>query len=121
MSFDYAPMVATARRLIDRFGTDATLVQFGGGDATNPARPWEGAGASASTVQVRVVLDDYGVMERAVTGIADRDRKVLMEPGVAVPGTGDDLVVDGTVYDVVSVKETAPGGVPLLYTVQARA
>ena len=121
MRYEYPPFVATSRRLIDKFGMDAQLVQFASGGPIDPDRPWGGATATASAVPVRVVMQKYTTLERNLTSIADRDRKVLMAPGDAVPGTGDDLVIDALAYDVISVEEEAPGGVPLLYTLQVRA
>jgi hypothetical protein len=70
-----------------------------------------------------VVVTSYRAEEVDGTLVQRRDRKVLMAADVAVePSTSDALVIDGRVFQIVSVDplQPAPGGVTVMYTVQAR-
>lgn len=94
----------------------ATLRRTTGG----PATPWAADAETVTDYPVAVVVGSYrqGLIDGE--NIQARDRKVMMEAGVA-PTTDDRLIVSGTEYAILAVTPLSPGGVDLTYTLQCRA
>ena len=89
--------------------------------APDSDRPWDVTGGSPVDFTVNVILDDYNRTEVDGTTVQRSDKKVLVDAATVVPSTADLLVVNGQVMQIVSVKTINPGGVALMYEVQARA
>lgn len=116
-SFDYSRSQQTATRLIDRFGSAATLKRP---NSSGPAyAPVEGTPTSYA---VTVVVDTYRNSEVDGTRVLATDKKVLMAKGALAiePATSDTLVIGGVDHAIVEVRPLNPGGSVILYEVQAR-
>jgi hypothetical protein len=67
-------------------------------------------------------LQTSGAGERffAGTQVLAQDKFVTLEALAATPRTGDQLIIGGTVYNIVVVVPVEPGGVSLMYKVMVR-
>lgn len=116
MSYNYAPLRATADRLIGRFGVPAVLHRPGGlDDTTYP--PVQLPGTSEPCTIVR---DTYSAVERAGTLIEEGDVKLLIAVTATPPTTADRIEVQGVTYHLQSVDPIQPGPDVLLYQARAR-
>lgn len=118
-TFDYADLRDnTAAPLLAEFGQAAVLRRptVGSGPARNP-----GVGAPTD-YDCTLVVDTYRNFERDGTRIKAGDKKVLLSTeGLTVaPLTSDQLVIAGEVHSIVNVEPLSPGGVVVMWTVQAR-
>lgn len=125
MAFAYAPLAATARRLIDSFGQPVTLTRRTAGTFD----PVTGAvtGAADETQAAVAVLLDFTAAESGQamtegTQVRQGDKKML----IAAEGliwAPDELtkVTDaaGTVWGISNMKTLSPAGTPLVYTARA--
>ena len=124
--FDYAKMQATAERLLDRFGFEATLIQrTQGGTRMRPGAATETR--TAVTVvddDIRTSLSDTAPLphEREGGGLSitstERIVTVSTSAGVA-PEIGDTLEFPAGSFTVKNVAPYAPGGVTMFYSVTA--
>ncbi len=118
MSFNYAKTAATADRLIGRFGASATFQQITVG-AYDPNTGT--AGNTVTSVPVQAVVLPYG--QRFIDGatILQGDLQAFLSVvGVSVPKAGDQLLWQGKTYQIISVKDTAPAGLSVIYELQVR-
>lgn len=118
-AFNYAKPLATANRLIARYGMAGVLRRAGAttGPVHNPT-----PGASVDHPVVFVTLGYEGA-EIDGTRILATDKKILLAVGslTITPATSDLLVeATGSPYKVVDVAPLAPGGTTVLYQIQAR-
>lgn len=116
-TFDYAKTAETAERLITRFGTAAAIVRSTStGDAWSPT-------ITDTDYACEVVVTNYAQSAIDGTLIHQNDRKVLLSTkGLTItPTDGDKITVAGLTFEIVSLKPLAPGGVNVLWEVQARA
>lgn len=116
-SFDYSRSQQTATRLIDRFGSAATLKRP---NSSGPAyAPVEGTPTSYA---VTVVVNDYRNAEIDGTRVQSGDKKVTIAKGsLAIePTTSDTLVIGGVDHAIVEVRPLNPGGTVVLWTLQVR-
>ena len=67
-----------------------------------------------------VVLSHYSARERDETSIAAADVKVLASAMDIDPTSADTLVVNGVDYEIVEATPVQPGGVVLMWEIQAR-
>ena len=88
--------------------------------ACSQATPWATPGAD-ETFNLTGNVMSYSRMEIDGTTILATDRKVMVSALGERPTTADRLRIAGEDYAIVSVMDEAPQGVPLYYTVQARA
>lgn len=118
MSDLYDELASTATELLAEFGMPVTIVHKGvavynvvSGKNTSPETSEEGIGMEL----------DYSSGELNAL-VLSTDRKIMLAPGgIAVqPKKGDKVVIDGVTYAIENVKRTAPGGVVVLYELQAR-
>lgn len=116
VSFNYPGTAATATRLLDRFGAPATLKR------TGPATYDPATGTtSGSVTSLPTVAAVFAYAAKYIDGtlIKQGDQQAYCAPGVA-PTQGDVLTWQGVDYTVISVKATAPAGVPVLFEAQIR-
>jgi hypothetical protein len=120
MAIDYAAIRAGADQDIAEAGFAAVLRKPGvtTGDAWDPT--------PGTPVPYPVVLVETAFDERLIDGsrVKAEDRRFLMSVGALVvePTNADTLVLpDGTELDIVRVQPLRPGGVTLLWDLQARA
>lgn len=116
--YDYGPIQATAKRLIDRFGRDMTLRARSHG-TYNPAT------ATVTRTQTDYpaigYLDQYAQEDIDGTLIQVGDQRVIMSPTVPVePKTGDALVIDSDEWEIVRSQPLKPATTLLLYELQVR-
>lgn len=124
-AFDYARSVATANRLIARFGQRAAIRRgpdLSDGDSTNDLSPEPGDETEPTDHPCTLVVLDYTEEERASSLIAQTDRKVLIGSASLdiEPTTADALVIDGDEHQIVDVRPLAPGPVTVLWQAQVR-
>lgn len=82
--------------------------------------PWDTPGTAPAAVDVVVIVDTFKRHEIDGARILSGDKKVMVEPGQAVPKAGDGLTIEGRAHRIEQVWPLAPAGEALLYTVQAR-
>lgn len=108
--FNYGPITATAKRMIDKFGYDAVIRRK--------------IGATTTDYPVAIVMTEYQPREKDGALVLATDRKAIMlASGLAItpdPEQGDKLVENGNVLRIVTVTPTAPAGVPIIYELQVR-
>lgn len=123
MSFDYGRSKETAARLIERFGQGAVLLRPATGGVPDYSLPLDyQMHGNDEELACTVVVDNYSERDRDGTNILANDVKLLVSTeGLTVtPANGDKIRVSGQTYSVVTVSETAPGGVAVMWTIQAR-
>lgn len=111
----YTRLRATAVRLIDKYGKDATVVVPGA--KTGPAHnPTVGA---PTNVPCKLVETGEAMTRRNQTLIQLNDRIGIISPEAAV--TQDcKLLLDGEPYNLAGLEPLNPGGLLLLYEFVAR-
>lgn len=118
MSEDWGAVALDVIEALKEVGTTGTLRRFSAGSA----KPWEASTATETDTAVRVMFDEFTWGQRAGSTIEANDvRLIVATEGLTAPPTpADKLIVGGTTYTIVEVKPLRPGGVDLLYDVQAR-
>ncbi len=118
-AFDYARPLATANRLIERYGQLGAVRRPGSpsGPTYNPTpgMPVDDA--------ARFVITDYSAKDIDGTRIKAADKKALVAPGSlpSDPTTAGLLVeANGTLWKIVAVETLRPAETTLLYTLQVR-
>lgn len=114
--FDYSATAATALRLLQRFGAAATIKRTTAG-AYDPV-----TGTSTETVtSLSTMAEVFDYPQKYVDGslILMGDKRAYLA-ATQEPKQGDKLTWNGADWTVVSVKEVAPAGVPVLYEAQIR-
>jgi hypothetical protein len=118
-AFDYGRSKATADRLIARFGQAAVLRRPGA-----PSGPvYDPTPGEPTDYACTIVVLAYDNREIDGTRILSTDKKVLLSKGsLAIePALSDKLVIGGTEHAIVDpIQPLSPGGVVVLYQVQAR-
>ncbi|MEO1189068.1 MAG: hypothetical protein AAFW60_08340 [Pseudomonadota bacterium] len=111
-SFDYSGSLATAKRLIDRFGKTVTLIKKSKHGETH--RPVY----ETSQTDLRSVDLEKETRDKDGTMTGETRRKLLIEGGAsAVPAKSDKVKIKGVEHEVDFVKELNPGDTTVLYTV----
>jgi hypothetical protein len=88
------------------------------GAATGPA--YEPTYGPDTEHRCNVVLDTFTAREREGTSIAATDTKIMVSTLDIEPTAADTIEVDGTVYEIVDAMPLNPGGVVLMWILQAR-
>jgi hypothetical protein len=116
VSENWAAVAADVIAAMAEVGMAATLTR----PDTGPATPWDTAPVVAgAALAVTVMRDTWTRRHVDGTLIMADDAFFLMDATVA-PTPDDRLTVGGDVFRVIRVKPTSPGGVAVLYEVQAR-
>lgn len=118
MTFDYARTVATADRMIERFGIAGTLRRpTSSGTAYNPTP------GTPLDYACRFVVSDYSAMEIDGTRVLATDKKVMLAKGsLTVEPALSDLLADGpsSSYRIVAIKPLQPGATVVMWELQVR-
>lgn len=119
-TFDYRRPLATANRLIERFGQIGAIRRTGA--PTGPTYdPTPGADVDHPA---RFVMIEFDAREIDGSRILATDKKALLSPGslTIVPAITDRLVeANGTVWNIIPpVQPLRPAETTLLYTLQCR-
>lgn len=112
--FDYSRSVATANRLIDKFGQAGAIRRTTmGGD------PWEPTPTDTDYPCTLVVMN-FSLHERESTLIGATDKRVyIATEGVEIePTNSDKIVVDGTAHEIVRISPLNPGGTVVYWEAQ---
>lgn len=119
MSYDYSRLIATAKRLLAKFGQDMTLqaVTAPGYDPSTG-----GTSGTPSSETKPGVIFPYKNGLTAIEGslILAGDQQVFIQLDRA-PMPANKLAVGSKVYTVIAVKAIEPGGVAVLYELQVRS
>lgn len=109
MSFNYAPILATATRLLADFGQTCTITRTAPTDANT---------SDQTGVAVNVVLNEGD--RRALADVSIPVRKYLIS-GAVTPEVGDILTVGSDVSPIMQADKLAPGATTIIWTVIVRA
>jgi hypothetical protein len=118
-AFDYARPLATANRLIARFGQTGAVRRDG--EDTGPA--YDPTPGEPVDHPAQFAIVDFSAREIDGTRVLMGDKKALLAPGslTIVPGLSDRLVeAGGAVWDIVGVETLRPAETTLLYTLVIR-
>jgi hypothetical protein len=116
-AFDYSSLYATSKRLVDRFGLDASLRKVTGG-SYDPVTGIVSGGSTADT-NVRAVITNITKDYVSEAEIQQGDRIAIVDGAVA-PTLSDLLIVGSDIWQIVNVVEINPGATALLYKAQVR-
>jgi hypothetical protein len=120
VSFDYAKLAQTSSRLLNRFGKSVTLRNQATG-TYDPATGTNAQGAPTDVPAFGAMFEfDEGVTTFNGEEIQKDDKRLLLEASSVEPSTEDQIVFDGTVYNIMGIKKTAPAGIVVLYELHLR-
>lgn len=117
-SFDYADMAQTALEIIEEYGVEAAIARHDSGGST----PWNPVAGGSTEYPCTVIVTYYVDSLLNGSSIKQGDKKIIVAAAdlPITPTTTDTITVNGEKYSVVNVKNVAPGGVSLIYEIQAR-
>ena len=125
-SHDYSKNVATATRMIAKYGRDFTLYTVDPSSVDDPSMPWRGTATpptSSGTVVGVVIEQDW---EDIVDGLVQRGKKVAI---VQFSDSVKDVIekcqflldsLDSSRYSVSSASPLAPGGTIVFWQLKLR-
>lgn len=116
MTFDYTKAQATAKRLISRFGQDATLkITAGSGDAWNPTQ-------SETTQTLKVAVMKYNKSQIDGTLVKQGDKKVYIstESATIAPDLQHKIDIESEEHSIVDLTPLSPGGTVVFWEAQVR-
>ncbi len=118
MSFDYASIATVADNIIINFGVPVTVVSKG----TASYNVNTGAVVATDTTQTaNGVVTNYDSKDIDNTLILRGDKRLLLSPiGITTIKPDAKVTIAGISYNVISVNETNPAGVALVYDLQIR-
>ena len=119
MSFDYTEIAATAHEILAEFGQSVTITHYGESVYDSDT----GKATRSETTEAGTAVElEYESRDIDGALILRGDKRLLLSAvGIAAPVAGDSVTIGGSVYAVMNVKPLSPGGVAVLYEVQARA
>lgn len=118
MTFNYAALAQTARRLLVRFGASATLTRSTPGEYDS-----ETASAPLTTTVQNVTACVFPVEDRYVDGsliFATDQQAYIAAVGVTEPKPGDVLAWQGVNLTAVQCKNLGPSGIMVLFEMIVR-
>lgn len=113
----YNSMAATASKLITKFGAKGTIKRTTGG-SIDPVTGDTTAGTTV-TYTPNTIVQKYADELIDGTRILSSDRLIILDNTIE-PLTTDKITIRGEDWTIVSVSESRPAGIPLVYFVQAR-
>lgn len=116
--FNYARPVATAKRLIKRFGQEVTLHVA----TTGGADPWNPSVVSETNFKLQAAVMSFNKDEIDGTLIMKTDKKLIVstEGATITPSTAHTITIGGVEHSVQSVDELNPGGTVVYWTLGVR-
>jgi hypothetical protein len=114
----YTRMLATAKRLITKYGQSVT---FTNGQAGGTYSLGGYSGGTPTTITGVGAAISYAKGEVDGELIRQSDVKLLFEGGQGAPVQGYTCAVNGTTYRVMNANPLSPGGTVVIYEVQLRA
>ena len=119
MAYNYAPLQATALRLITNFGKAVTMRRTGQ-TVPDANKPWE-VNTNNTDYTVQAVRVEYAAREIDGTVVRQGDRKYLVATsGLGITPQAGDQVIDTDTLTVVSAEILNPASTALIYTLQVR-
>jgi hypothetical protein len=115
----YERQIATAKRLIQKFGRSCTIVTVTEGTA-DATKPWRGGTATQSSESSYGVMLDYKAEHIDGTRIQQGDKKVFVQQTTTPPKPQGLVKFDSDVWKIVNVETLAPNGTPIMYVLQVR-
>jgi hypothetical protein len=122
VNFDYSRSVATANRLLTRFGRTIQVQTVAEG-VYDP----ETSTSTPVTTNTDVKACDFdfedksgGQIYQSDSLVQIGDRYALVAPTVDDINTSDKLIIDGVTWNIINVKRLSPAGVNVLFTVHIR-
>lgn len=113
----YNSMAATASKLITKFGAQGTIKRTTGG-SIDPVTGDTTAGTTV-TYTPNTIVQKYADELIDGTRILSSDRLIILDNTIE-PLTTDKITIRGEDWTIISVSESRPAGIPLVYFVQAR-
>ena len=123
MTFNYGKFQKLAQSNIEKYGASAALRR----ETVSGGMAWEAGSVQVKDYPVVVLIGSF--KERLIDGTNIRygDRKILIPVEKLIfdgeritPTTDDKIVIDDIEYLIVNVNPVCPGGVDLIFEVQAR-
>lgn len=113
----YNNMAATASKLLSKFGAVGTIKRTTGGSIN----PVTGAIVTGTTVTYspKTIVQRYANELVDGTRVLSSDRLIILDKTIE-PLTSDKITIDSEDWSIVSVTESKPAGIALVYFVQAR-
>lgn len=117
-TFGYAELRADAEEMIAEAGQDGVIRKPG----VATGDPWNPTFGPPTDIPCKLVEWEYTAFEVDGTLIRADDRKLLVstEGVTEALAQADQIVVGGKALAIISVKPLSPGGVVLLWQIQAR-
>jgi len=114
--FDYNRAIATANRLIERFGQPGEIVRL---TASGPA--WDPqALPTAYPCTVCMMNHSDAHMAGGLAQVGDRLVYVAVQGLPIKPTIADRMLVNGVDYEIIEVKPLDPAGIDVYYEINAR-
>jgi hypothetical protein len=113
----YNSMAATASKLITKFGAVGEIKRTTGGSID----PVTGTVTAGTTViyTPNTIVQKYADELVDGTRILSSDRMIILDNTIE-PVSTDTITIGGENWSIVSIRESNPAGIPLVYFVQAR-
>jgi hypothetical protein len=120
MAKSYTANIATAQRLVTKFGRSVTLVEY---DSTlaDVAKPWDGPADARTAPDTALVLDavfvqpggsseQLGIASFSEDLLSEMEQILIVSPGAAIDLSTFHAVLDGTTYwKIVRTESLKPG------------
>lgn len=113
----YNSMAATAAKLITKFGAVGEIKRTTG-DSIDPVTGTVTAGTTVIYTP-NTIVQKYADELVDGTRILSSDRMIILDNTIE-PVSTDTITIRGANWSIVSIKESNPAGIPLVYFVQAR-
>lgn len=117
MTYDYTRPKATAERLIAKFGKNAVLQQY-----TNRGTPYSPTRTPSNPVAIKVVDFEQLESDREGSLVGTKSRVLYISTSAGVtPQKQDEVVLDGSTHEIVTVAALKPGDIDLMWEVMVRS
>lgn len=120
MAIDYAALAVSSAALIKSAGAPITITRDSAPDYNPALGTAEGTTKTFTGYAVRSLYDQK-VIDGTMILAGDVELVIAATSTMTAPMAGDTATFAGTAYTVVNVTTVSPSGIPVCYTVQARA
>ena len=122
---DYTAIIATAHRLLQKFGEESTLVRTVNGVPSDPTKPWIPGTAVVTTYLVHSVWLNESILRRESLVKQGEVFALLaaLDLTAVVPDPSTDHLVraDGRRFAIVECRPLDPSGQAIIYEARARS